>query len=48
MILVDANNIEQEKYLNGTLDTPSIKGQNITITIDIELQKYAEEFILAP
>ena len=45
LILVDANNIEQEKYLNGALDTPSIKGQNITITIDIELQKYAEELM---
>ena len=45
LILVDANNIEQEKYRGGLLDVPSLKGKDIITTIDINLQQYAEELM---
>ncbi len=39
---VDAKGKEKGKFQDGKLDTLSIAGQNLTTTIDLELQQYGE------
>ncbi len=40
--VVDVLNRVQGSYMNGVYDTAAIPGQNITLTIDSDLQRYAE------
>ena len=43
--LVDVHNRDQGKFQGGRFDTLPTAGKTITITIDIELQKYAENLM---
>ncbi len=43
--IVDVFGRVQGKYKDGQYDTLSVAGDDITLTIDIELQKYAEEIM---
>ncbi|MCD6354354.1 MAG: penicillin-binding protein 2 [Prolixibacteraceae bacterium] len=43
--LVDVHNRIQGSYLNGREDIPAQIGKNITSTLDINLQKYAEKLM---
>ncbi|MBU2649713.1 MAG: penicillin-binding protein 2 [Bacteroidetes bacterium] len=40
--VVDVHNREKGKFMDGSLDTVSVPGSNIQITIDSELQQYGE------
>ena len=46
--LVDVYNREQGKFQEGRFDTLPISGSTLTITIDIELQKYVEMYSKTP
>jgi penicillin-binding protein 2 len=41
-VFVDVKQNERGKYLDGAEDTVSVQGENLTITIDADLQEYAE------
>ncbi len=41
-VIVDAFNREQETYRDGAEDVPAEQGQNLQLTIDIDLQNYGE------
>ena len=43
--MVNAKGIEQGEFKNGTFDTLSTPGQNLTITIDHQLQLYGEQLM---
>lgn len=43
--LVDVSGLQKGSYKKGKLDTPAIPGKDIKITIDIELQKYADKLM---
>jgi penicillin-binding protein 2 len=43
--LIDVRGREQGAYKDGKFDTDSKAGKNITLTIDLELQQYAEELM---
>lgn len=43
--MVDARGIVKGKLQNGELDTLPVPGQDLTITIDLELQRYAEKLM---
>ncbi|MBT5699021.1 MAG: penicillin-binding protein 2 [Flavobacteriales bacterium] len=45
MVLVDALNRPQGSFDNGKHDTLAVHGKNITTTLDINLQKYAEQLM---
>lgn len=42
VFLVDVHSNIQGSYLNGKYDTVAVPGKNLTITIDLELQRYGE------
>jgi penicillin-binding protein 2 len=42
VVLVDVHGREKGPYRNGKYDTTAVVGKNITLSIDIEIQKYAE------
>ena len=44
--LVDVHNRIQGSYLNGQEDVSSVIGKNVVLTIDIELQRYAEQLFV--
>lgn len=41
-VFVDVHNNEKGKYLDGLEDTASVQGDNLTVTLDMELQEYGE------
>lgn len=41
-LLVDVHNNVQGTYMKGQYDTAAVPGNNLTLTIDVGLQKYAE------
>jgi len=41
-VFVDVKQNERGSYLDGAEDTVSVQGENLTITIDADLQEYAE------
>ena len=43
--LVDVHNREKGSFQNGKYDTASVAGQNLYSSIDLELQKYAEQIM---
>ncbi len=43
--LVDVHNREKGSFQNGKYDVPAIAGKNLYSTIDLELQKYAEQLM---
>jgi penicillin-binding protein 2 len=43
--VVDVHNREIGNYQNGLFDKEAVAGKNITLTLDIELQAYAEELM---
>lgn len=43
--LVDVHNREKGSFQNGKYDTASIAGQNLYTSIDLDLQKYAEQLM---
>lgn len=45
ILIRDANGQIQGKYKDGEQDKKAISGKNITLSLDIELQKYAEELM---
>lgn len=45
ILMVDVHNIVQGSYQGGKFDTPSEKGQDIQLTLDVELQKYVERLM---
>ncbi len=45
ILLRDARGRLQGKYKDGTLDTKAVAGEDITTTLDIELQRLAEELL---
>lgn len=45
LILVDKFNREQGSFKDGLYDTAAISGHNLTVTLDIELQAYAERLM---
>ncbi|MBR1929009.1 MAG: penicillin-binding protein 2 [Paludibacteraceae bacterium] len=45
VLLRDSKGVIQGSYRNGELDKDAIKGEDLTLTIDIELQKLAEELL---
>lgn len=45
MILKDVHNREVGSYKGGSLDEPAIKGEDIILGIDTELQKFGEELM---
>lgn len=45
LILVDKFNREQGSFKDGIYDTAAISGHNLTVTLDIELQVYAEQLM---
>jgi penicillin-binding protein 2 len=44
-IWVDSKGREKGKYKDGKLDTISVAGQNLTSTIDLDLQQYGEKLM---
>lgn len=42
-VFVDVNNVEKGSYMNGEEDTVSVQGENLTITLDLVIQEYAEQ-----
>lgn len=42
---VNVRGQKQGSYKNGELDIPAIRGKNLTLTIDADLQKYAEKLM---
>lgn len=45
VLLRDARGRIQGKYQEGALDTPAIRGKNLTLSLDIELQMLGEELL---
>ena len=45
VLLRDAHGRIQGKYNNGELDTAAVRGKNLTLSIDIELQKLGERLL---
>ncbi len=45
ILLVDVHNRVQGSYMHGRYDTVAIPGKNIQLTIDAEVQKYAESLM---
>jgi penicillin-binding protein 2 len=43
--LVDVHNMEKGSYQDGRYDSSSVPGKNITISIDAEVQAYAEQLM---
>lgn len=43
--MVNVNGIEKGSFKDGAYDTLSVAGQNLTTTIDLELQKYGEQLM---
>lgn len=43
--LVDVHNREKGSFQNGKYDVPAVAGTNLYSTIDLELQKYAEQLM---
>lgn len=43
--MVNVRGIEKGAFKDGSLDTLAIPGENITLSIDIELQRYAEKLM---
>jgi penicillin-binding protein 2 len=44
-VLVDSKNRTQGRYKDGLFDTPSVAGQNITLSIDQQLQALGEQLL---
>ena len=44
-ILVDVNNRKVGKYENGINDTLAVEGKSLTLTIDLEFQRYCEKIM---
>lgn len=44
-VLVDSKNRTQGRYKEGEFDTPAVSGQNITLSIDQQLQALGEELM---
>ncbi len=44
-VTVDAYNREKESYQDGANDVPAEQGKNLQLTIDIDLQEYAEKLM---
>lgn len=44
-LLKDANNVTVGRYKDGQYDVKAIPGNDLTMTIDIDLQQYAEELM---
>lgn len=45
ILIRDANGQIQGRYKNGEMDKKAVSGKDITLSIDFELQKYAEELM---
>ncbi|MBN2166491.1 MAG: penicillin-binding protein 2 [Marinilabiliaceae bacterium] len=45
VVLVDVHGREKGAFRNGRYDTAAVVGQNITLTLDIELQQYGEKLM---
>jgi len=45
ILLVDVHNREVGSFRNGSLDTMSVIGSNLTLSIDADLQEYAEKLM---
>lgn len=43
--LVDAQRVAQGKFRDGEFDTLPVPGHNVQLTLDLELQKYAEQLM---
>lgn len=46
ILIRDANGQIQGKYRNGANDRKAVSGKNLTLSLDIELQKYAESLMI--
>lgn len=46
ILVVDVYNQIKGHFSNGKFDTPSKKGNDLTLSIDVELQKYAEKLMV--
>lgn len=46
ILIRDANGQIQGKYKNGEADKKAVSGKDITLSLDIELQKYAESLMI--
>lgn len=46
VVMVDVHNRQQGSYKNGKYDTVSVPGQNLYLTIDADLQAYAEDLMI--
>lgn len=44
-VFVDVKNNEKGSYLDGAEDTASVQGDNLTVTLDMDLQEYAEKLM---
>ncbi|MCC7232419.1 MAG: penicillin-binding protein 2 [Bacteroidia bacterium] len=45
VMMVDVFNREKGSYMNGKFDTASIAGENLTLSIDEQLQEYGEKLL---
>jgi penicillin-binding protein 2 len=45
ILVVDVHNVVKGSFSDGQFDTPSEKGRDIKLTIDVELQKYVEKLM---
>ena len=45
LVVVDVHNREQGQFAEGKYDTTAISGKNIHVSLDIELQEYAEKLM---
>lgn len=45
-VLVDSKNRTQGRYKEGMFDTPAVAGQNITLSIDQQLQELGEQLLM--
>ncbi|UXP33629.1 penicillin-binding transpeptidase domain-containing protein [Reichenbachiella agarivorans] len=43
--MVNVRGVDQGSFKNGQLDTLSVPGENLTLSIDLELQQYAERLM---
>lgn len=44
-VFVDVHNNEKGSYLDGEEDTASVQGENLTVTLDMDLQEYGERLM---
>jgi len=44
-VFVDVHNTEKGSYMDGAEDTASIQGENLMVTLDMDLQQYGEQLM---